>query len=215
MQTVYKQKAKPKQVETAVTAPAEEDVDDNNQDVLNDEAELEPFEIQERHEVDSDHEISTEADLFTMVSGVRNITKLFHRSPKWNGFLQQNVVAAIGKQFQLKLDVKTRWNYFSIGEPSSVQEVNPDDQLTAELTQDPRQRLGMAIVNRKGTASQPLGSTSSSTESESAKFIKKACTSYAATKSMLECLKVMQTALCLSNPLRFETSKISRLPPTS
>jgi hypothetical protein len=50
-------------------------------------------------------------EIYLLIRKVRSVVKLFRRSPtKNNEILQKNIKAEFGKEIQLMIDVKIRWN---------------------------------------------------------------------------------------------------------
>lgn len=71
-------------------------------------SEYESDDDSEPHDVDDSYEFQPQ--IGELIKRVRDIVKLFKKSPKLNGILQSYVVSQIGHELQLTLDVRTRWN---------------------------------------------------------------------------------------------------------
>ena len=95
---LYK-KPKPVQMEKA------EDAESADSD-LDDDTEEEGFQVSAEIEV----VLEFEDDLHPFIQKIRTVMKLFRKSPTKNDILQKHIKEQFGKELQLILDVKTRWN---------------------------------------------------------------------------------------------------------
>ncbi|GLV36266.1 hypothetical protein CBL_21389, partial [Carabus blaptoides fortunei] len=61
-------------------------------------------------EVNMEIETDRNSNLFVQLRALRIVIKFFRISPLKNDFLQEKIKSAHGKELELKLDVKTKWN---------------------------------------------------------------------------------------------------------